>query len=458
MKRLRFPPLFFSLRLPTLLALFWRKHLARAKISGTSRKGPVSFIVFRLDALGDVVLTTPLFRALKATRPRSRCTVVVQSGYKSLLATNPHVDEILTLPTIRPAWLPQGLRRLFAALLFYWTALRKRHFEYAISPRWDTDEHLATLLCLMSNAGTRVGYSERTTPAKQKINRGFDRAWDLCLPAGPLRHEVVRNLAVAEALGAKEFDSRLQIHLTERDRRRAERLLAQVSSNEGQTWGTGLTKMQTRLIALGIGAQSPSRRWPLKHYAEVVTQLHRAHRVWPVIVCSEAECGDALTLAVMLPQKPVIVSGAPLREVCAMLERCEIFVGNDSGCAHLAAAMGCRTLVISRHPRNGAPNHFNSPVRFGPHGRECRVLQPAAGRDGCSEACDSDKPHCILAVSVDEVVANARQMLNAGQSNRLEPWPGKHRDSISAALLQSHSADALRAAVQTLDRTGGPSA
>lgn len=186
----------------------------------------------------------------------------------------------------------------------------------------------------------------------------------------------------------------------------------------------------------------------------MVTQLYRAHRVWPVIVCSQAEFGDALKLAAMLPQKPVIVSGAPLREVCAVLERCEMFLGNDSGCAHLAAAMGSRTLVISRHPRNGAPNHFNSPLRFAPHGRDCRVLQPAAGLEGCTEACVSLKPHCILAVSVDAVVAVARQMLNASQTAQREPWLAKHRHPISAALLQSHSADALQAAVQTLHATG----
>ena len=145
MKRLRLPPLFFSVRLPTMLAMFWRRHVRRAVITGVSRKDPLSFILFRLDALGDVVLTTPLFRALKAAHPESRCTVVVQQQYKSLLVTNPHIDEILTLPRIRPAWLPLRLKRLASATLLYWTQLRRRHFDFAISPRWDVDEHLATL-------------------------------------------------------------------------------------------------------------------------------------------------------------------------------------------------------------------------------------------------------------------------------------------------------------------------
>ena len=436
---------FFCLRVPTLAAIFWRAHLAHPKISGAPRKGPVSIIVFRLDAMGDVVMTTPLFRALKAVLPRARCTVVVQKPYKSLLATHPHIDEILTLPRIGPAWLPQALRRLLAAVVFYWTALRKRHFDFAISPRWDVDEHLATFLCAMTNAATRIGYSEKATPAKRKLNRGFDRGYDICLEPGSPRHEVLRNLAVAEALGATACDSRPEIHVTQQDRKRARRLLAKLPAS-------------ARMVALGIGAQSPSRRWPLQRYAGAIRHLDLSQHLWPVIVCSASEFGEALELAALLPRPPVIVSGARLRDVCAVLEHCELFIGNDSGCAHLAAAMGCKTLVISRHPHNGDPDHFNSPVRFAPCGLDVRVLQPAAGRDGCTLACVSGKPHCILQISVDEVVAAAQGMLSASPTRAAEQWPAKQRLAIPPELLHSHSLDALEAAIQALHAPAtGPS-
>jgi heptosyltransferase-2 len=390
--------------------------------------------------LGDVILTTPLFRALKGAHPHSRITVVVQKTYQSLLATNPHIDEILTLPVVRPSWLPQRLRRLLAAVAFYWTKLRRRHFDYAVCPRWDVDEHLATFLCAMTNAVSRVGYSERTTQAKRKINRGFERAFDLCLSPGGVRHEILRNLAVAEALGATRYDARPEIHVTERDRKRSGRLLAKVPT-------------QAPLVALGIGAQSPGRRWPLKSYAEVVTQLDQAYGVWPMIVCSGAEFGQALKLSELLPRRPVIVSGAGLRDVSAALERCELFIGNDSGCAHLAAAMDCATLVISRHPRGGELNHYNSPVRFAPHGRHVRVLQPPAGTDGCEKACVLNVPHCILGVSVDEVVAAAHDMLRTSPPTILDPWATERLDPRPHALLHSHSEDALLAAVQSLHST-----
>ena len=191
------PPLFFSVRLPTLLAMFWRRYVSRESTWSDSHREPVSYIVFRLDALGDVVLTTPLFRALKSAHPGSRLTVVVLPYVKPLLVTNPYIDEILTLPLINPQWLPMRLRRLLAAVTFYWTQLRGRRFEFAISPRWDVDEHLATFLCVVANASHRVGYNCSTTAAKRRINRGFDEAYDICLPPGPVRHEVLRNLSVA---------------------------------------------------------------------------------------------------------------------------------------------------------------------------------------------------------------------------------------------------------------------
>ena len=434
------PPLFFTVRLPTLLAIFWRTHFDSRRIVGTSRKEPLSFIIFRLDSLGDVVMTTPLFQALKKARPGSRCTVVVQQGYKSLLVTDPHIDEVLTLPRIGPAWLPQGIARLLSAVAFYWTRLRKRHFDFAISPRWDLDEHLATFLCSLTHASSRIGYSDSSTPKKQRLNRGFDRAFSVCLQSRSVKHEVLRNLAIAELLGGTSSGAKPEVYLTERDRRTADKLLARVG-------------MSGKLIALGIGAQSPGRRWPLKRYAATVSQLEKENDVQTVIVCSADERIEAKKLARQLRRPPMMLCGAPLREVCAVLERCDLFIGNDSGCAHLAAAVDCRTIVISRHPREGAAKHFNSPLRFAPYCAHSRVLQPATGLDECREACSVTQPHCITRVSVEEVAAASREMLKTAR--RVTGSPQIAMDQRAQRLLQAHSADAVKRALDAL-RAGPP--
>ena len=420
------PPLFLSVRLPTLLAVAWRSLFGENSSPRLPYRAALSIIIFRLDAMGDVVMTTPLFRELKRAFPKSHCTVVVQSAFRPLLATNPNIDEILTPPKVTAPYLPRRGRTLLAILLLYWRCLRGRRFHIAISPRWEVDEHLATLLCLLTNAARRVGYTERTSPLKQRLNRGFDRAFNICLSAGPVRHEVVRNLMVLETLGATVRDSSLEVRLTDRDRAFASRVLANIPAS-------------TKLVALGIGANSAGRRWPLSRYAECISRLSRLARVQPVIICSVGERQQALHLAKVLNCKAIILGGAPLRQVCAVLERCDLFIGNDSGAAHLAAAMDRRTIVIARHPRNGDPNHGNSPLRFAPYGREVHVLQPLSGMDGCTDCCHRPEPHCITAVSVDDVFTAACRMLGGeagkawtkGSSRILEPFSNCHHERTS---------------------------
>src|SRR5664279_5486626 len=246
--RLTMAALLFSVRIPTLLAIFWRKRLARkANVSADLR----SIIVFRLDQLGDLVLTTPLFRELKRMYPNSRCTVVVQPDYRSILTTNHNIDEILPLHEVQVKWLPARASRLVSA-------------------------------------------------AKRRINRGFDGAFDVVVPPGPVRHEVDRNLEIVEVLGGRVEDRSLDVCLTASDRRFASELLTHHDPHR-------------ILIAVGIGGRAASRRWPLSNYAELIVRLNRHRAMQPIIVCAREEEAEAAQLAEMLPVRPYILSGVPLR-------------------------------------------------------------------------------------------------------------------------------------------------
>ena len=176
--------------LPTWLAITWRKSLAEEPARPNRPESPRSILIVRLDQLGDLVLTTPLFRELKRVYPGARITAVIPPQFKAILTTNRRVDEILTLDEVRAKWLPPRARWLASALWFYGTQLRHRQFDLAISPRWDADESLATLVCVLANASRRVGHSSRVSKTKRKINRGFDAAFDVVLPPQPLQHEV----------------------------------------------------------------------------------------------------------------------------------------------------------------------------------------------------------------------------------------------------------------------------
>ena len=384
--------------LPTWLAIVWRKFLFVTPNVVQPRAIPRRIIIFRLDELGDLVLTTPLFRELRRMYPSAHCTVVVQPQYKAILSTNRNLDEVLAISELRFRWLPVHAGRLLSALWFYFATLRHRHYDLAISPRWDVDESLATMLCILTRAGKRIGYSSRVSPAKAKLNRGFDAAFDVALPPCPLQHEVDRNLAIVEALGGRIGSRRLEITPAENDCRFASELLKHRDPDR-------------LLVALGIGGRASGRKWPLERYVEVIAKLDRQLPIQPVIVCSSIEDAEASALSVKLSVPPYILSGVPLRTVCAVLQHCALFIGNDSGAAHLAAAMHCPTVVVSRHPLNGDPAHANSPVRFSPRSPHSRVVQPEAGGPGCTDSCRAHHPHCILGVSPECVLQAALESL-----------------------------------------------
>jgi ADP-heptose:LPS heptosyltransferase len=115
------------------------------------------------------------------------------------------------------------------------------------------------------------------------------------------------------------------------------------------------------------------------------------------------------------------VGQTSLREAGALLTRCHLFVGNDAGPMHLAAAAGLPVIEISCHPLGGSTGQVNSPARFGPWRVPHVILRPAKAMDPCSDACISHLAHCIQGVSIEQVKEAMTRLLCrpplAGESN-----------------------------------------
>jgi ADP-heptose:LPS heptosyltransferase len=145
-------------------------------------------------------------------------------------------------------------------------------------------------------------------------------------------------------------------------------------------------------LAVHPGSGSPAKNWPFDRFVETARRLSLG-RPW-LLVLGPAE--DALVAspaesdAVAPPgapaahSPPVLARNPPLRHLGAVLERAGLFLGNDSGIAHLAAACGTRTLAVF------GPT---DPAQWSPVGRHVRALRAPTGR--------------MDDLSVDEVVAAA---------------------------------------------------
>jgi heptosyltransferase-2 len=171
------------------------------------------------------------------------------------------------------------------------------------------------------------------------------------------------------------------------------------------------------LIGVAVGAAQARRQWPVDRYAAVIEALSLSGST-AVLLGSpdEARLGREM-VAQLGGVAPVVdlIGRISLRQVAAVVSRCELFIGNDSGLGHVAAAVGTPTVVISCHPVGAPADHVNAPERYQPIGGRSIVVQPALPRTAdCSRGCiPADEPCCITQVSVEEVLDACRTLMVA---------------------------------------------
>jgi heptosyltransferase-3 len=158
---------------------------------------------------------------------------------------------------------------------------------------------------------------------------------------------------------------------------------------EAETAGAeaATSRLPRGFVAVHPGSGSRAKNWPLERFVAAARRLSR-RRPW-LLVLGPAEAD------VVAPPDAVVASALPLRRLGAILARAGLFVGNDSGVAHLAAACGTRTLALF------GPT---DPAVWAPVGRAVRTLR-AAGRR-------------LEDLGVDEVVEAGRALTPGGQADR----------------------------------------
>jgi heptosyltransferase-3 len=179
-------------------------------------------------------------------------------------------------------------------------------------------------------------------------------------------------------------------------------------------------KKLSRAIAIGIGANHKSRCWPVENFRSLARSLLAR---WPdaglFLIGGKNDHAAASLICSGLDGSIIDTTGKlSLSETAALLEKCDVFAGNDSGPMHLAGAAGCAVVEISKHPTDGKAEHESSPVRFGPVARWSCVLQPKALAAECQEGCDKSDAHCITSITMEQVMNAISQAFISGGNGR----------------------------------------
>ena len=261
------------------------------------------FLVLRGGAIGDFIATLPVLQALRAQWPAATIEIW---GY-------PHIADLAVAAGLAQAVVSLDraeMARFFVPEPSFTDAqvAAVRSFDLIFNYLHDPVGQVRSNLLL---AGAKQVLS-----GSPIIKRG---------PAVPFLLEPLQALAIYETDGTPALD--FPAALRARGRARMQAL-----------------GLRGRPMVVHPGSGSPTKNWPAERFVEIMRRLQAAGRE-TVAVLGEADVAEAAVLARELPEMPVL-AGLTLTELAATLAECGAFLGNDSGIAHLAAAVGLPTTAI----------------------------------------------------------------------------------------------------------------
>lgn len=344
-------------------------------------------LVVRPDHLGDVLFLTPALRQLRRGLPRARIVALVGTWGEPVLRHNPHLDGLLTWDFPWFDRQPRGSAlapyRSLAALA---ARLRAERFDLALQFR--DDFWWGALAVRLAGLPEQVGFDV-------PIVRPF---LSRSVPLAPGRHVADENRRlVAAVVGDDGRGDGLEFPVEPAARWRAAELLGAVAADRP-------------LIALQVGAGAPVKLWPRDRLAAVGRALTKRCRARLVVLGGAGERAAVEEVVAKVGGDAIGLAGrTTVDELAAVLERCALALGPDSGPLHLAVAVGTPTLHLFGPA---------DPRRFGPYGDPFRHRVVAARR-ACApcnrlafEPGELGRHDCLATIEVGEVVEQAVDLLD----------------------------------------------
>jgi ADP-heptose:LPS heptosyltransferase len=334
---------------------------------------PRNILVIDFGQLGDVVMSLAALRAVRERFPNSRITVAVGKPGVPIVELSGYADATLSVDRValRDGSTLVSIGRIIKLV----TSVRKAKFDFVIDLHSLSETNL---LGFLSGAPYRL-YAHRE-------NRSLDYLANF-KPQPPredkTRHAAERYLDVLQPLGISNRSHAPYLKTNKAADSAVETMLKKARADSN-----------TLLVGLFPGAGNASRRWPMKNYAELADFLIRNNRV-RVIVFSGPEERELISAAKpMFPPDTIFFDKLTIAQLASAQARLTVFVSNDTGPMHIAAAVGTSVVVVMDCPK---------PHGFIPVGEHHRLI---GGQD-------------INKITVDEVYKAAHELLASNRTEKI---------------------------------------
>ena len=331
-------------------------------------------VVIRLRSLGDTVLATPALALLKQARPDLRIVVVLEPIYRELLNGNPDVSQVLGSDRTRPLWRLRMLRAIRAE---------------------------RPTLCLNLHGGSTSAWWTAFSGAR--FRAGF----------GHFSMQFAYNVPIPRAQTILRRDPRDPVHTAEHHASAMFYLGVPAAEVPRAVLPAEPRPSEKPYAVFHVTAAYFTKQWPADHFRETAEFVRDQCGLEPVILAGPGE------EAIFEPFTGFrCAGGLPLDELKSLLAGAGLFVGNDSGPAHIAAAFGVPSVVIFGSSNSAVWRPWRTPSAVVETAWDCK---PCPG-DRCYTY---EEPRCILSVTTSQVEAAIRGLLpevtsaSAGRGSQL---------------------------------------
>lgn len=332
---------------------------------------PPRILLVRFSSLGDVLLLTPLIRALRARHPAATLTALTRQEWAPLLSANPHLDQVVTI-TRGQSLVPLA------------RALRGAGFSHRLDLHGSVRSRVLRLLV----PGTWQGFDARRRERGALIRRREQRYTD--------------HVPVAE----RYFEAATTLEARP-DGKPAELFVSPAAEARAEEW-LSRQALAGELVACAPGAAHATKRWPLRHWETLIAEL-TARGLVPVIIGGPAEQEIGQHLVRRSEGRVVSAAGElDLQATGALLRRARAAVSGDTGAMHMATAVATPVVAL-----------FGPTVEafgFFPYRATAAVLQRELACRPCSSKgsprCPLGHHRCLEEIVPDQVMDQLERFLS----------------------------------------------
>jgi lipopolysaccharide heptosyltransferase II len=275
-----------------------------------------NILIVRFSSIGDIVLTTPLVRAVRMRFPRSRIDFVMKREFAELMQTNPHLTAVYPYDPC------SGIR----GLLTLAQQLQVNRYDLFI----DIHKNFRTyLLRFFTRPEQTVTFSKQIVNRTLLVTMGLNRY-------GKILQMPERYLRPLQPFGVVADANGLELFPTETHWSNVKTIFHQEHLTEGE-------------LAIGFGSMTAHslKQWPVERFIELGQQLVQRYGARILLFGGARDIQGVKRIAEQIPNAPIILCGRlSLLEAAAAIQRCDLFVGNDTGIVHIAAAMKRQVIVL----------------------------------------------------------------------------------------------------------------